>query len=389
MVRPRSRLLARPVAAVVAAAVCAAQACSLLNPLEGYSGGPAQDAARETTAAPPDTGIEPLPDVVTRDAPGGCTPARPPARPASGTGGTTTIVAAISSFEAGDAKDPSLPTTQGYDLDNSCTCPGPRSCKPTSGTGACDYPNGVDNSAGGYFLSLLNVLGSLNSETARIRKGQDGLLFRVQGYNDQPDDDEVELAVFNSFGLEGVRDAGADAGIAPRLDGTDRWTVAAESLLGGAPYLPIIVDLHAYVRGGVLVSSIAGAVRVGPYPLPFVGGTLSGRLVKSGPSYGIEDGVVSGRFNAQKLLTSMESVHNPLNPSRYLCGDDLLYLNLRDSLCANLDLVTDTTQDGREAPCDAASFSVRFNAAPAVLGEVVDGGPPKRPCGESWVGTCP
>lgn len=252
----------------------------------------------------------------------------------------------------------------------------------------CDYPNGVDNAAGTYLLSLLTVLGDGNTITARLRAGTNGLLLRVSGYNEQPDDSEVELALFTSFGLEGANDGGPDAP-RPKLDGTNRWTVDRSSLFGGVPYVPTIFDTRAYVRGGVLVASFSGLVRVGTYPLPVVGGLITGRLSKTGDSYAILDGVVSGRFVVTKFLTGLESVPHPLTPGAYLCGTDRLYLNLRDSICASRDLLEDPTQDGKDGACDASSFAVRFTSVPSVLGNVVEPGSPVRACGDAWAGSCP
>ena len=62
---------------------------------------------------------------------------------------------------------------------------------------------------------------------------------------------------------------------------------------------------------------------------------------------------------------------------------------LFDDSFSALDLATDPTLDGRDTPCDAASFSVRFTSTPALLGAVIDNGRPLKPCGESWVATCP
>ena len=256
MVRPRSAFLA------LVAALASIEACSLLNPLEGYSGGVLTEAGVEGTDAT-------LPERA--DAAGGvdsstsCVGARAPTRgDGSATGGTTTIVSALSSYEFSEADDPSRPFSKGLDLDHTCTCPGPRSCKPANGTtGVCDFANGVDNAAGDYFLSLLSVLGRQATITAKIQNGDYGLVLRVRNYNELPNDDDVELAVFNSFGLDRTPETGSDAGLpanaVPKFDGTDRWTVDSKSLLGGTAYLPNVVDTRAYVRDGVVVAQVSNA----------------------------------------------------------------------------------------------------------------------------------
>lgn len=368
--------------------VAALAACSLLNPLDGYSGGSAPDSEADTLAQVDASDAAVPPDAPTAP----CVGTRPPERADGGSaGGTITIINALATFEFGDVADLQKPNTKGIDLDRTCTCPGPRSCKPVQGAGVCDFPNGVDNAAGGFFLSLLSVLGREANETAKIQRGEHGLLVRMKNYNGLPDDDDVEVAIFNSFGLDTSSDGGVDASVpaVPKFDGQDRWTIDAKSLLGGTAYLPNIVDTRGYVRDGVVVAQVSNAIRIGPYTVPIVGGVLMAHLVKIGDSFGVDDGVLSGRANARELLTSLESVPNPLDNSKYLCGTDVVFTNLRDRFCQTLDLPTDQSVDGKDAPCDAASFSVRFTSSPAILGRVVDNGAPKKPCGDSWVASCP
>lgn len=371
--------------------VAIASACSLLNPLDDYAGGDAASPLGDGTA-PGD------PDATRLDDGGAggdaaCVPRKAPERPdGAATGGNLTIVNALDTFEFDDPADPTKANRTGLDLDGVCTCPGPRSCRPVRGAGICDYPDGVDNAAGEFFLNLFSVIGKEANETAKIRAGQHGLVTRLRNYNGLPDDDEVEVAIFNSFGLDAPTDGGLPDGAAPvpKFDGTDKWTVDSKSLLGGAAYVPNIVDARAYVRNGYIVGKIANAIRIGPYVVPIVGGILVAHLVKVGDSFGIDVGTMTGRSNARELLTALESVPNPLDKTKYLCGNDnLVFLNLRDSFCKNLDVATDPNLDGQETPCDAASFSVRFSSLPAQLGRVVDSGPPKKPCGETWSASCP
>ena len=374
--------------------VASAGACSLLNPLDGYSGG---DAALADAAPQIDAGLSDVATPEAGEAGPACTSARPPPRPEGQLGGDLVVVNAIRTFEFGEANDPQKPTSEGLDLDSTCTCPGTRSCRPVLGAGTCDFLGGVDNAAGPYFISLVSVLGKDNSVSARIARGQYGLTVRIKNYNGLADDDEVEVAIFNSFGLDvSTGDAGTDGSTdagsvrtTPQFDGNDRWTVDAKSLLGGTAYLPNIVDTRAYVRGFTVVATLSNSIRVGPYTVPIVGGTLLAHIVKSGDTFACDRGTISGRTNARELLTALESVPNPIAPSSFLCGEDSVFKNVRDRFCQTLDITTDPTLDGRDAPCDAASFSVRFTSSPALLGAVVDNGRPQKPCGESWVATCP
>ena len=360
--------------------------CSLLNPLDGYSGGVTTDAV-----APPADVVAPLeaslPDTSTSDA--GCVSARPPPRPpASGNpdGGSTTVVAAISSFELGEKSDPKLAKRSGYDLDLLCTCPGTRACAPKSGAGVCDLPSGVDNSGGAWLLGLVSLQGS--EFGSGVSTGAEGLLMRIRNYNDLPDDDDVEVALFDTFGAEVFQ---PDAGGGPlKRDGTDRWTVDAKSLLGGTPYLPVAVDTRAYVRGGVVVAEIRFPFRVGDITFPISAGYVTASLVKLPTGYyALENGILSGRLNASEFLTAFETLASSAPGPGYLCGSDPIYASVRDGFCRVLDLPTDPTTDGREGPCDAVSLVIGFAASPAVLGNVVQRPRPPRPCGNDWVGRCP
>lgn len=369
--------------------VAASAACTLLNPLDLYTGGDA--SSRDTT-----TPLAPLvPDGASLEDAGvaSCTLRKAPERLVGGpAGGDLTIVNALDSFEFNDPSDPKKANRTGLDIDGVCTCPGARACRPVQGAGICDFPEGVDNAGGDFFLSLYSVLNRDSNPTSRLRDGRYGVLIRVRNYNGLPDDDDVEVALFNTFGLDIPPDGGLPDGAlpVPKRDGTDKWTVDAKSLLGGMPYLPNIVDTRGFVRNGVVVSKLSNSIRIGPYILPIVGGTLTARLKKVGSSFGLEEGVVSGRTNARELLTALEGVPNPLDPSTFLCGDtNPVFTSLRDNFCKTLDVPTDVTLDGKEAPCDAASISVRFTSSPALLGRVVDNGSPRKPCGESWVASCP
>jgi hypothetical protein len=360
--------------------------CSLLNPLEGYSGG-----AADALAPPADVVAQQetsIPDAPTSDA--GCVGARPPPRPpASGNldGGSTTIVAAISSFELGEKSDPKIAKQSGYDLDLLCTCPGPRACVPKSGAGICDLPSGVDNSGGAWLLGLANLQSGV-AFGAGASVGAEGILMRIRNYNDLPDDDDVEVALFDTFGAEAFQpDAG---GGTLKRDGTDRWTVDAKSLLGGTPYLPVAVDTRAYVRGGVVVAEIRFPFRIGDITFPVSSGYVTASLVKLPTGfYALEKGILSGRLNASEFLTAFEGIASIAPGPGFLCGADPIYASLRESFCRVLDLPTDPTTDGREGPCDAVSLVIGFTAYPSVLGNIVQRPRPPRPCGSDWVGRCP
>lgn len=362
--------------------------CSLLNPLDGYTGGAVE---------PDGSTVVPVADARTVDtstesdaSDAGCANARPPSRPpssANADGGSTTVVTALATFDLADKNDVKQPSRAGYDLDLLCTCPGTRACVPKSNGGICDLPSGVDNAGGDWLLGLSNAVGN-GGIGGGLLTGEDGLLIRIRNYNDELDDDLVEVSFFDTFGFEGVQpDAGAGGGALKR-DGTDRWTVDAKSLIGGTPYLPVSVDTRAYVRGGLVVAEVKFPLRLGTFTFPFAAGYMTAKLVKKPIGYGLTDGILSARLNASEFLTGFENVPSGLPGPGFVCGSDPYYASIRDTLCRVLDLPTDPNADGRETACDAVSLVLNFTSDPAVLGNVISRPPRARPCGDTWVGKC-
>jgi hypothetical protein len=356
-------------------------ACSLVYPLDGYTGG--EEIIEAGGADTAETSIETGPQ---------CTPPQLPTRPEpSAVAGTLTVVNAFRTFEFGDEKRPTEPNARGFDLDQTCTCPARPSCRSLTQQPNCDLPNGVDNNAGNFFLSTLSNFGTISTETSKIQRGEHGLLFRIRNYNGLADDDTVDFAVFNSFGLDYGSDGGAtDAGAGPpRFDGTDRWLVDAKSLLGGTPYVADVSDARAYVRDFTLVAHLTKVIRIGPYTIPLYGGIFTAHLTPMGDSFGTDDGIAAGRENAQEVLTALQTVPDPFHPGEFLCGTNTIYNALRTQFCNILDITTAVADDNQDKPCDAASSAIRFTSTPAFLGAVIDNGPPKTPCGADWIGQCP
>ena len=383
MGKPRLAHLVLPFAPLVAG-LAGFAGCTLLNPLDGYSGA-ATEAGSDSPLPVVDAPTASSPPVEAGPPDAGCVVARPAQRPKASTNpGSTTIVAALSSFTFGDAKDPSKPIAGGYDIDGLCTCPGPRACNPGNAAGVCDLANGADNAFGEFWLIVESVLGASGSVSSHVSMGDEGLLVRIKNYNDEPDDDLVEVGLFGTFGAEKRQDGGAGT---LKRDGTDVWTVDAKSLLGGTPYLPVAVDNRAYVAGGIVIAEVKFPIRVGGVTFPLVQGYFTAKLVKKAGGYGFEGGILTGRFPAARFLTGLESIAT--GPANYLCGTDPIYQSVRDGVCRVRDLPTDPTTDGREGVCDAVSVTIGFDADPAVLGRVVTTPPPARPCGGSWVATCP
>ncbi len=79
---------------------------------------------------------------------------------------------------------------------------------------------------------------------------------------------------------------------------------------------------------------------------------------------------------------------DPLDTTRYLCGDSGGYVAAKDLICSGQDIVNDVKQDNTGAPCDSVSIAIGFTATPAILGKLVTPQPALKPCGLQWTDDC-
>jgi hypothetical protein len=366
---------------VLSSAVAAA-ACSLLNPLDGYSGGTVPDAGAPVADAPTNVPDADVPDVRT------CKPNRIPDRPSpSDTTTRDRIVFAADMLELGTAQD-------GYDLDNLCSCPERSACASTATNRVrCDADGGVDNALGPETLAVVGLLPATDglrpgSGTDLIRAGRYNFFIEVRGYNNTNDDDDVQVGVLGSGELEQRAGEGPDAG--PRFDGQDTWSVDRDSVLGQQttpPYGARAVDTRAYVKDGTLVARLDIDLRVGALYTKFRESVITGRMVRDGGQVRLVDGLIAGRIASTDVLTSLQTLKSPLGNS-YLCRNDPVYIEARRRICAALDLSASSASDGKDVPCEAASFTMVFSAKPAQMGRLVSV-PLDKPCGIDWTDDCP
>lgn len=371
--RPVSKLRTKlAVAVVVASAGCALYDSSLL--------------------------VDPLPDVVTADAGADvdadpCDHAEPPARPTAddpsdaGDEDYVVAVAAIDFNIGGDAG------VVGYDLDHTCTCPGPESCVAQGGAKShCDDARGRDNSGGALiqqFSALTSALDATKLDT-NIGLGLYTMVLRIRGYNGRPNDGQVAVAVFSSNGTVPLDDGGANP--PPQHDGNDQWGIDPASLVGTPPpYVAVNEDEAAYVSNGVLVAAVAFPFTIGSsFGANFLrldGAYLVGALTKSGTGYALA-GVITGRWDTRNLLTGMQGVKDPFNAGQFLCGTDATYLAFKSAICGGSDIARLASSDNTGAPCDALSLAVGFSGEPAQLGGVLAAGAKPTPCGATYTDQC-
>ncbi len=84
----------------------------------------------------------------------------------------------------------------------------------------------------------------------------------------------------------------------------------------------------------------------------------------------MSDGTVAGRWPTSQLLSTLATIPDPLQPSSFLCGDDLSYRLFKVRICQVADIVSNSDFDNTGAPCDAVSVGFQFSAEPARLGTV-------------------
>jgi hypothetical protein len=355
--------------------VGAAGACTLLNPLDAY--GPPK-------AKPLDAGAD------SSHADGGLVLAHPPGPPAHDDGtGALEVVFAASSFNTGDEAGG---VQVGYDLDNVWTCPGPPSCAPSAAVkSSCDADRGVDNGGTKILQTFLAQSGMGGAVTAAIQAGRGGFLLTLKDYNGTPNDTRVLLSLFASTGIRPDQPGGDSP--PPKHDGTDVWMLDRRSLYGGSgpPYVANSADIDAYVTDGVLVGHLDLALNLDDLIFDLRAVVFTARITKTGDSYRLDEGIMSGRWPTAKLLTSLDTLKDPFNSSSGgLCGTSALYQSIKSSVCSSVDLVLDPAKDNAATParCDAVGLTITFTGEPAALGDLDDGKAPKHLCGDGYSDDC-
>jgi len=301
-------------------------------------------------------------------------PAPPPST--SSSGDSVVITAALSKIMLGSSDGGPY---YGFNLDKRCTCPQAESCVHSGAQQTCDDPNGIDNYARRIFEETnLTTEGNLNNA---VQTGLSGALIKVSDYNGKADDAVVTVTVYGSLGYENYPTP-------PQWNGTDRWTLDPGSA-GGQFFTN-----NAYVVGGKLVASlnfpiIVGSAYTNPVTIELVSGRIVADLQMNGNSLVKMAGMLGGRWDPARFLPSLQHIADPNLDGGWLCGSDVTYLFVKGFICSAIDINADPQFDNQQnAPCNAVSMGLGFEASPAVLGNagpVVDAG---YPCGTTWTDKC-
>jgi hypothetical protein len=358
---------------VALALAVVAAACQFIEGIQTRISPAPPDAAIAADAAPPlDSAVS-----VADAAEAGCTVVPPP--PTQGDpGGNLTVVMAVQAFYY---DQPDSGPALGFNLDCVDTCPGPPSCQ--SKNQHCDEDGGRDL-AGNTLLSLIDTYGSATGQgdiNGRIASGIYTMLVEMTGWNGSPDDPSVSLAVYVSSGI--IADPEAGTTTPPKWDGTDVWEVdprtANYSRLGdgGYVYVPKAVTTSAYISNNKVIATLPGlqfGVGVGVFAMTgiaFVGDLVP--VLTLGPNGGYRlQGQLAGRVSVPAILGIASLFKDPTDPTRqsYICGSDVLAVDLLSNLCGAADIMSDPSMDNATplANCDALSAGIGLTAVSANLG---------------------
>ncbi len=327
------------------------------------------------------------------------------AAPPSGTSRTLNqIVLAVYRWRFDQADD--TPTTDdlcgspGFDLDNKDThgdCANGGTCAPRIGKGVCDLRRGVDDSLSGI-LDMLRALSArpLLDPNVLLRSATAGLIFKIDNYNGEANDEDVQLTIFVAAGLSGlVPDAGAgqvfsinDVDRLPQVwDGgpvDSGWIVDERSYTttrdGGGLGVPTDTTADAFVRDYVLYARLHDGI----FPIGVPGantryraGELIAKLVpgeRGVRPWKLTRGRIGVRSSSSALLTSLGAAHTPTSGTGQLCDptNEGTYGQLRALACGSLDL----TPGDNGAPCDELSAAFTFAAVETMM--TVDPDSPSR-----------
>jgi hypothetical protein len=308
------------------------------------------------------------------------------------------VVLAISSMRVGSANeqgtiDQNAWQDIGLDLDGVCTASDtctsedpPPSCKPGASQLPRDGKYCRDNTFGKLEYSAVLVPQiakkyglSDDAFNCSLCVGHYSFLIRITAYNGEQNDDRVRVDLYPSPGLEKPLPWDCSQptwSTQPCFTPDMPWTVLEDALVEkrGGPNLPDskIFSPDAYVRDGYLVMPFPEDTvfwfpgyksRVVAYPIRIQKGLVVGKLIKGADSvWRIEDGVIAGRVRQQDVVQGFRLIGfcDTTDKDSY----ELMTTFVND----NLDVLADGRSDPN-APCDALSMGVIFNARQAKAGK--------------------
>jgi hypothetical protein len=262
----------------------------------------------------------------------------------------------------------------GYDLDARCTGQGEGpSCKGFSSDprdpANSDGLDGRDNGMGRLVWRLAeeNHLSPTELVNNALGFGVGAALLRVRNYKGEPDDDQVEVAVYAGGGFDNLDGQLTGA----QHNKEDHWIVADKWVVPGTDdvHEPRYVDREAYVSDGMLVAHFDELLLGNPAAELQINYNviLTGRLKYSNGEWTLREGTLAGFVRMSDafawLGTFTDTRRNPF------CRDSPGYARAKELLCSSVDIAS-STNDSELPNCDAVATGMRFGATQAQLGKV-------------------
>jgi hypothetical protein len=261
--------------------------------------------------------------------------------------------------------------------DGGLDCSWGASCR--SETPSCDGPGGSDNSLAALTQSLSLVVqqpGALLDANVTLRTGAGNMILRLGGYNEQPDDAEVELSVLLSSGLTTTMGQFDDAGgmhTPPTVQWDGRslreWTVEPNSYRKDFPDAPRWTT-HGYVHNHVLVTEanpgegLPLPIQLGELQTPLKEAKLIAELRQVDGHWEMVRGRIAGRLTASDMLYLAANVQYVTGDgSTRVCDIFGFVASLKTLICPHADLPNEPG-----GACASMSFGAGFVAVPGVLG---------------------
>jgi len=339
----------------------ATASCAAIFGFERLTEGPLDDADGSTAApdgAPADAGVDPR-----------CLTTGYPTAPTEASGGTVTVIGALSLLDFGIGVDGGAGTIYGYNIDSTCSpTVATSSCKTNvtpstfAAYGADKTGTGLDNSAFSLIAYISSVSDTFGAAAINegLQAGHYGAVVRVTLWNGQPDDDNVAVEVFPTNGFA--------SGAKPTFGPADVWRLDQRFQLGSGLDYSKEHSLVAYVRGGQLVAhfpELTLEMLIGddskPFDITLEDAVLTGQVSSDADAGVLSGGVVAGRWQSAKFLKQVREIYvkdgNGIKNSVLCDGNPLaigFYDQVKQNTCDGRDVRADL-KDNAGLPCDAIS----------------------------------
>jgi hypothetical protein len=299
--------------------------------------------------------------------------------------GPTSVTFAVSKLYLGDIARDGTPDKSngwkkfGFDIDGKISTKDSTDlCKTNSGgTKSSVYPDGddgIDNSFGRNILPI--ILGLASDASSKINdsilKGTFTLMLDVDKLGTSADYNPLTTRLY----------AGADLGMAPKFDGSDKWPVRPELLTNPTDIKSSKVQFpSSYVTGNTWVSGSKGDVTLSlsiqGYTLNLTIGSAQIAMQLDPTHKKVTNGTIAGVLETEVLTTELKKVAGGFNAS--LCSGSTI-----DSIITQIKQASDIMKDGSQdaaKTCDGISIGLGFDGDVVQIGAIAPASMPGTdPC---------